>query len=281
MSDPIPTIAESEASGEIAALYADIKVTLGVPTTNMVWRRLATIDGALSWTWNAVKPLYVTGALDASAKELRRSISIRQAQPWTIKELRDARIGIEKERIVRAVLANYDQTNPINLIAFTALTLFLNGEFDALVCDELPTADRPSPVVETLPDLMAQSDMPPRTEGLALDFSSIGMTERATVVSSGIARHLAHWHGFLALCVDRLKPLDANGILDDAVLGVVESARAEGSAMAGNLNVQTPPLNAVEISEALSPFVGCGAIARMIPIVCAIIAAMPSDKSKV
>ena len=65
MSDPFPAIAEAAATGETADLFADIRATVGVRVVNLVWRHLATIDGALPWAWAAVKPLYLDGMVDA------------------------------------------------------------------------------------------------------------------------------------------------------------------------------------------------------------------------
>jgi hypothetical protein len=38
VSDPFPAVAEAEATGETAALFADIRATVGVPVVNLVWR---------------------------------------------------------------------------------------------------------------------------------------------------------------------------------------------------------------------------------------------------
>ena len=48
MADPFPAIAEAAATGETAELFADIRATVGVRVVNLVWRHLATIDGALA-----------------------------------------------------------------------------------------------------------------------------------------------------------------------------------------------------------------------------------------
>ena len=58
-ADPIAAIPEAEATGDTAALFADIRATLGLPVVNLVWRHLATIPGGLPWTWDQVKPFYV------------------------------------------------------------------------------------------------------------------------------------------------------------------------------------------------------------------------------
>ena len=68
MSDPFPAIAEASAAGETADLFADIRATVGVRVVNLVWRHLATLDGALPWAWQAVKPLYLQGMADRAVR---------------------------------------------------------------------------------------------------------------------------------------------------------------------------------------------------------------------
>ncbi|HPU53194.1 MAG TPA: hypothetical protein PK359_16670, partial [Burkholderiaceae bacterium] len=72
--DPVDAISEADARGDVAELYADIRATLGVPVVNLVWRNLATIDGALPWAWSAVRPAYVSGAVDHHAGRLKAGI---------------------------------------------------------------------------------------------------------------------------------------------------------------------------------------------------------------
>ena len=50
---------ESDAKGEIAEIYADIRKVLGTSVVNLIWRNLATMPGALPWTWSTVRPLYL------------------------------------------------------------------------------------------------------------------------------------------------------------------------------------------------------------------------------
>ncbi len=71
MSDPVPAITEAAASGEVAALYADIRAVYGVGVVNLVWRHLATIPGALPWAWGTVRPLYLDGTIAREAAALR------------------------------------------------------------------------------------------------------------------------------------------------------------------------------------------------------------------
>ena len=54
----MPSILESDATGKVTEIYADIRQVLGTSIVNLIWRNLATIPGALEWTWIAAKPLY-------------------------------------------------------------------------------------------------------------------------------------------------------------------------------------------------------------------------------
>ncbi len=53
MSDPVPAVIETEATGETARIFADIRETLGSPVVNLIWRHLATVEGGLEWAWTA------------------------------------------------------------------------------------------------------------------------------------------------------------------------------------------------------------------------------------
>ncbi len=69
--DPVPSIREDQAEGDIAALYGDIRATLGVPVVNLIWRHLATFPNGLAWAWHAVRPQYRSGAVQAESRALR------------------------------------------------------------------------------------------------------------------------------------------------------------------------------------------------------------------
>ena len=47
MAESVPSVLESEARGEVADIYADIRKVLGTSVVNLIWRNLATMPGAL------------------------------------------------------------------------------------------------------------------------------------------------------------------------------------------------------------------------------------------
>jgi hypothetical protein len=118
MADPFPAVAEQAAAGEIADIFADIRATVGVRVVNLVWRHLATIDGALPWAWAAVKPLYLRGMADRAAVRFRESMVLPRL----------GSLAGEQPKSVDDVLASYDHSNTINLFALGALVAWLRGK---------------------------------------------------------------------------------------------------------------------------------------------------------
>ena len=45
MSDPVPAIREADATGAVAAIFADIRAVFGVGVVNLIWRHLAVFPG--------------------------------------------------------------------------------------------------------------------------------------------------------------------------------------------------------------------------------------------
>ncbi len=81
MSDPVPAITEAAATGETAAIFADIRQVLGVDVVNLIWRHLATIDDALPWTWGTLRPLYADGSVINEATALHKALALPPMPP--------------------------------------------------------------------------------------------------------------------------------------------------------------------------------------------------------
>ena len=73
--ESVPSVLETEATGEIADIYADIRKVLGTSVVNLIWRNLATMPGALPWAWLTVRPLYL-GDAPRHAEAVRRTIAL-------------------------------------------------------------------------------------------------------------------------------------------------------------------------------------------------------------
>src|ERR1700730_3139585 len=115
-ADSIPAITGMEASGEIAELYEDLRVTLGVPFVNLIWRHLATIPGGLAWVWTLVKPLYVSGELDRLSSEGSALVSLPLLAPLPDCVWESAAVGRDARQMIVAMIESYNHTNGVNLL---------------------------------------------------------------------------------------------------------------------------------------------------------------------
>ncbi len=250
MKDPLHAVAESAATGEIAELFADIRATVGVRVVNLVWRHLATIDGALPWAWAAVKPLYVQGMPDLAARSFRASMSLPRLEG----------LAGAQPRSVDDVLASYDHSNTINLFALGALLAWLRRQTAE---EGAPSGGPRLPMPDvTLPKLASQHDVAPDTWALVLRLNAFG--DREQIILASMYRHLAHAPAFLALLEPALAAAQSDGSLDSAIVGnrtqAAELARVLARAIAAG-----PAPHAREIESGVASFVD-HAIGKMVTI---------------
>jgi hypothetical protein len=161
MDDPVPAIPERSAAGETAAIFADIRQVLAVEVVNLIWRHLATIEGALPRAWSSLRPVYVDGTVAREAAALHAELDL-PAIPKVPSEV-FATLGLQADDLVaiRGILSAYNRTNAMAQIALCALMSRLKGDVESGVDDEdTPTPRAPScPRSTTKP---TQPHHPPR-----------------------------------------------------------------------------------------------------------------------
>ncbi len=251
MSDPLPAITEAAAAGEIADLFADIRTTVGVRVVNLVWRHLATMDGALPWAWAAVKPLYLAGLPDAAMAAFHRSMDVPKL----------ASLAGDQPASVDAVLASYDHSNTINLFALGALRAWLNGEVarDGTIA----LGPRKAAPDLALPKLASEEDVDAATWALVLRLNRFGDEPQPLILAS-MYRHLAHAPSFLLRVETVLAPVAADGSLRKAIVDNRSTAAALSADIARAISAARSA-QAVEIEKAVGLFVD-HAIGKMVTI---------------
>ena len=251
MSDPVPAITEADATGETAALFADIRETIGVRVVNLVWRHLATIDGALPWAWRAAKPLYLTGLADRAALELRDALEVPAL----------AGLAGPQPASVDAVLASYDHSNTVNLLVLGALLAWLRG--DTAPSGTPAGGERIAAPDLALPKLLSEGEVSPATWACVLRLNRFGDTPQPLILAS-MYRHLAHEPAFLERLEAALAPVQADGSLDLAIQA--NRARAmERSCLLARAIQADPPPHAGRVEQAIADFVE-HAIGKMVTI---------------
>jgi hypothetical protein len=273
MSDPAPAIAEAAATGAIAEIFADIRGVLRVEVVNLIWRHLATLPGALPWVWGVLKPLYANGTILAEAKALRSKLVLPHLPPFPPALL--AAVGIVHCDLnaIRNILAAYERTNAMALVALSALLCRLEEQpspSGAAASDGAESQPDASSLIP-LPTLPSLAEMAGPTANLVLILNRLGARRENPILAS-MYRHLAYWPAYLALSWALIAPLDADGSLDRAIAGVLETARSRAASMAARL--YSPPVDATtraSIRSAVEPFAG-DVIARMV-VICAVLRA--------
>jgi hypothetical protein len=114
--ESVPSILESDATGKVAEIYSDIRQVLGTSIVNLIWRNLATIPGALEWTWFTAKPLYL-GPAPGYAEAVRRAIELPAVPSFSSDILAAAGLSNDDIAKIRDILDSYHYTNALALVA--------------------------------------------------------------------------------------------------------------------------------------------------------------------
>jgi len=275
-SDPVPAITEATATGETAAIFADIRRVLGVEVVNLVWRHLATIPDALSRTWGMLRPLYVDGTIATAAAALHDDLDLPELPPFPPELLAATELLGGDLGTIRNILAAYDRTNAMALIALSALLCRLEGEppaRNAASSHGVGVVYEPPPSIP-LPSLPAMAELPPATAELVLILNRLG-TRRDDAVLASMYRHLAYWPAYLALAWTLVAPMDADGSLVRSIADATAKARVRATRVAMQLHDPSaapidPTLNDA-VRTAVEPFAG-DVIAKMV-VICAVLRA--------
>ena len=116
----LPELGETDSEGEIAALYADIRATLGIPFVGLIYRTLAVEPGRLARVWSRLRPYLGHPQTWSAAAELDLGLEAAPAiAPVT--GLAEAGFDTRLAAQATATLAAYDQMNRLNLLGLAVL----------------------------------------------------------------------------------------------------------------------------------------------------------------
>lgn len=127
---------ESEATGQLAEIYEEVRQFCGVPYVSSMQRYLATTPGCLEWVWAAIRPAMVDGAVQEAAWACVNSLSLTPLAPISRPALRLFGVDAEAEIAIRAACDTFVRVSPINMIFGGCLRYILddgalNGAADA------------------------------------------------------------------------------------------------------------------------------------------------------
>ncbi len=125
--DPVTAISETEATGETAQIFSDIRETMQLPLITSIWRVIADIEGGLRAAWDATKPLYVTGQPEAALQKILAQSSVPIPEPIVSGQLACANVTREDLPKIRSIVDAYNRSNGMVFLASTALICTPSG----------------------------------------------------------------------------------------------------------------------------------------------------------
>ena len=232
-------VAETEATGDVALVYEEIRRTYAVPYVSSLFRHLATYPGLLPWAWGILRPALLSGAVPRLAWE-RVDVAELPPLPHLSREAL-ARLGVDAAGLpaIRTVCESFTRVSPINLVVAACLARLLGeGRSGAeSVAVTLEPADLPAPL-PAMPGMVPAAEMTPETRAVLATFE----TELAgEVFVPGLWRILAHWPGLLGSLSALFAPLLRDPAVRDACERIAERITAVSPSVLAALDPPTEP----------------------------------------
>ena len=251
------TVTEAQADAATAAIFADIRDTMGIALVNLIWRHLAVMPAALSWSWNSLKPLYTSG--DDLLGFLRQTLGLPVMSAFN-EQQRRAIAGIDEELgVVDAVLRTYERGNAQNLVALCVLRLLLRRRGDggdgatAVTGAGLPTravavnavdakrSERADRVTEALPPLPAMAELSAEIRADIESLAEVWVPARHRGMIPSVFRHLAHWPVLLAIYRDKSHALSSTPhSIPELAASAIDEATRHAAALIAQLAPPAP-----------------------------------------
>jgi hypothetical protein len=195
-------LAERDATGALAAIYAEIRRLWAVPYVSSLQRHLATRPGWLEWTWAALSPAFTSGRAQLAAWHAVEAVTVPCLPPISRDALRVWSVDAAAEAAIRATCASFARVSPVNLVLSGLLRRLLAGERPA-GANSIVTGWTPPAPLGPLPPLANVAALPPAERAV---LTTLGTTVAGEPFVPGLYRMLVGWPGFLAHVATVLHP---------------------------------------------------------------------------
>lgn len=231
---PLPEIRESDATGTIAGLYAEIRAAIGVPMVNLVFRNMATVLGCLDWAWAHLRPLYASGHVAAAAANITADPALRDVihLPQSF-----AATSVLSHRDIAAVGAAYAHANPMNLLGLFVIQRLLDETAPARSRSADPSTVTPR-TFPTLPPMIDLKTAPAATRAL-LDALARQLHQGDNGVIPSLYRHFGAAPDVLKALKDALD----RPVADGRLFAAADRLHRAGAAAAEALYLKCPVLD--------------------------------------
>jgi hypothetical protein len=195
-------LAERDATGDVARIYAEIRALCAVPYVSSMQRHLATRPGWLEWAWAALRPVFADGSAQTAAWRLVGALDAPPLPPLSPSALRVLGVDAAGARAIRAACESFVRVSPTNLVFSGLLRRLLAGERpgSAGVGRDGWT---PPPDTGALPPLVDPAGLPADQRAVLLE---LGTEVDGRPFVPGLYRMLASWPAYLAHVATVLRP---------------------------------------------------------------------------
>ena len=214
---------ERDATGEIAAIYAEIRRLWGVPYVSSLQRHLATRPGWLEWTWAALGPAFASGGAQVAAWRAAESLTVPRLAAISRSALRVWGVDADGEAAIRSACASFVRVSPVNLVLSGLLRRLLRGERPAGAAGVSRGWMPPAPL-GPLPALVDLATLPPAQQAM---LNSMGTMVGEEPFVPGLYRMLGSWPAFLAHVATVLRPHLEDAATRSACLRLLDAVDAE------------------------------------------------------
>ncbi len=282
-------LAEADARGAIAGIYAAIRELSAVPMVALIYRHLATMPGTLPWAWSLLGPAMRAGEVQRCAWTLAELAAPDDVPRLTHAALRAVGLGDAACRAIVDVLDAYNRANPVNIVALRCIAHRLRAEDDdaagasgaapSVSAGDAPlSAWSPPAALPALPAMIAPAAMSGDVRALVAVLTDRGRADAPSPLVPSLYRHLAHWPPMLALATAIVPP--RYGEIDRAAARMRDAIEPAAARLAGRMRAD-PALPAphaharTALVEAIDRFTA--RIPEMVAIGALLRRSMPAD----
>jgi hypothetical protein len=231
-------LSERDATGPTRAIYDELKRLGGVPMVALIFRHLATLPGALEWTWAAIGPAWKAGRLQEEAWRIAREAPMESIAPMPREALTALGVDAPGLREIHVVLDAYNRANPENMLSVLCLLRLLEGSQAAKAFGARPWMPPPAPgPLAPMTDVATM----PRDVAALLDLVAAPGEANGPRVVQSLYRHFGHRPAFLALAITLLLQRFDDGSIDRSVASIHASMSAGAGELARGLSAPPAP----------------------------------------
>ena len=194
-------ISEDQATGEIAEIFAELRVLCGVPYVSAIHRYLAAKPGFLEWAWAAVAPAYRDGSVQEAGWRAAAGLTLPPLDPIPAAALRAWGLDGAALATVRDAAEGFIRVAPVNMVFAGVIKQLLEGYAQSNDAKRQQwTAPALLPPPPSMVDIAALDAV--GRDAVLLFASQMG----GKPFVPGLYRMLGHWPGLVAHLATVLRP---------------------------------------------------------------------------